>query len=90
MSAQLAREAEQWALRWNVEAAWCWLPNVQTTLDGVIAVGAYGNDAVPVRILLSADEAAATDPDALAQVKMVWLAKALTAVRREEVMAGLG
>jgi hypothetical protein len=89
-AAQLAIEATRWARRWNVEAAWCWLPNAQTTLDGVIAVGAYGNDGMGVRILLSADEAAATDPDALAQVKMVWLGKAFVKVRHDEVMGGIG
>lgn len=82
-------EGEWWAHQWNVEAAWCWMPDTQSILDGVVAVGAYGNDAMGVRILLSADESAATDPDALAQVTMVWLAKALTAVRREETMAAL-
>ncbi len=79
-------ECEWWAYQFNVEAAWCWMPNAQSALDGIVAVGAYGNDAMGVRILLDADESAATDPDALAQVSMVWLGKALMAVRRAEIM----
>ena len=88
MSDQLARHAEHWARQWNVEAAWCWLPNAQTVLDGVIAVGAYGNDGMGVRIMLSADEAAAADPEALALIEMVYLKRALVAVRQEEIMSG--
>lgn len=82
-------ECEWWAYQLNVEAAWCWLPDIQMVMDGVVSVAALGNDNTRIHILLSADESAACDPDALAQVSMVWLGKALTAVRREEIMAGL-
>lgn len=80
----IAFEATFWARKHNVEAAWCWMPNAQTVLDGVVAVGAYGNDGTGVRILLDSEECRRADPDALAQVGMVFLGKALAAVRHEE------
>lgn len=84
MIPMLASEAAWWARKNNVEAAWCWMPNAQTVIDGVVAVGAYGNDGTGVRILLDSDECHRADPDTLAQIGMLFLGKALAAVRREE------
>lgn len=86
-------EVEWWAYTMNVEVAWCMIPgyagDYREVEEGVFGACAIGHDGTRIRILLSIDEALKVDPDALAQVQMVWLGKALTAVRRQETMAGL-
>lgn len=82
-------EGEWWATQFNVEVAFCLLPSLEQVLDGVFTVAALGNDGTPVHIILSSEEAAKVDADAVAQIEMAWLGKALMAVRRDETLAGL-